>query len=195
MFFDKLKGMFGESLTHIDLFMSVRGHKRIVNNVYVPFKDDFSEIDLVMIHPTFIYVVESKNYSGWIFGSENDNYWTQRFKNGSKFKFYNPIKQNNTHIYALSEYLKIPKSCFFSVIVFGDYSVLKKVPDKRDRAIVINERDVPVELSNITRQNKAIFDKTQIDNMYETLKKLRANRETKKKHVDYINNKYKKGDV
>lgn len=35
------------------------------------------EIDLIMISETGIYVFESKNYSGWIFGDEKQRYWTQ----------------------------------------------------------------------------------------------------------------------
>lgn len=43
----------------------------IFTNLYIPKPDGTTtEIDLVMLSTTGIYVFESKNYSGWIFGSE-----------------------------------------------------------------------------------------------------------------------------
>ena len=48
---------------------------------------------MLMIHENGIFVIESKNYSGWLFGDYNQLNWTQSFPNGEKHKFYNPIKQ------------------------------------------------------------------------------------------------------
>ena len=75
---DERVGKYGEKLTEkklklIDLF----GRKgKILKNIYVP-KDngDTSEIDLVYITQKGIFVIESKNYSGWIFGDYNSMYW------------------------------------------------------------------------------------------------------------------------
>lgn len=56
--------------------------------MYVP-KDDgtTTEIDLIMLSPMGIYVFESKNYSGWIFGNEKSRYWTQTLENKKKNNF------------------------------------------------------------------------------------------------------------
>ena len=51
-----------------------------------------------MIHEKGIFVIESKNYSGWIFGNERDKKWTQVLANGDKNYFFNPILQNKIHI-------------------------------------------------------------------------------------------------
>jgi hypothetical protein len=53
-----------------------------------------TEIDLIMIDETGIYVFESKNYSGWIFGDEKRKNWVQTLENRQKNYFYNPIWQN-----------------------------------------------------------------------------------------------------
>ena len=47
--------------------------------------------------PIWKYVVEVKNYTGWIFGSNFKSEWTQQIYK-KKFKFQNPIHQNYKHI-------------------------------------------------------------------------------------------------
>lgn len=68
----------------------------LLRNVYVPIEnsDKTTEIDALYITSKGMFVVESKNFSGWIFGSEGDRYWTQVLKGGKRSPFYNPIKQN-----------------------------------------------------------------------------------------------------
>ena len=41
-----------------------------------------------------VFVVETKNMGGWIFGSERNREWTQVFPNAEKYKFQNPLRQN-----------------------------------------------------------------------------------------------------
>ena len=94
-------------------------------NVYIP-KDngETTEIDVLMISPKGIFVFESKNYSGWIFGSEQDEDWTQslfcRGHEPQKEHFFNPVLQNKWHIKHLCELLKIKQEHVYSVIVFSD---------------------------------------------------------------------------
>ncbi|WP_198166077.1 nuclease-related domain-containing protein [Sporosarcina ureae] len=67
----------------------------------------FTQIDHVVNSKYGLHVIETKHYKGWIFGSENQKYWTQIiFKN--KQKFYNPIRQNYGHIKALKSRLDLP---------------------------------------------------------------------------------------
>lgn len=84
-------------------------------------KDKFSQIDLVVATKVGIIVIEVKDYSGWIFGKGYDDKWTKVLAYGrEKYRFYNPIKQNNSHINQLKKKLgeDVP---FFSVIAFyGD---------------------------------------------------------------------------
>lgn len=94
-------GRRGEKLTERELnLVCLFGRKgRVLRNIYVP-KDngETSEIDVAFITQKGIFVKESKNYSGWIFGDEKTAYWTAVVPNGEKNCFYNPIKQNRTHI-------------------------------------------------------------------------------------------------
>lgn len=104
--FEKLIGRYGEALTARELkLVDLFGRKgKILRNVYIP-KDngETSEIDVLYITQKGIFVIESKNYSGWIFGDEKQGYWTAMLPNKEKNRFYNPIKQNRTHIKWLRE--------------------------------------------------------------------------------------------
>lgn len=122
-------GPLGESLTARTLkYVQMFGRDgMILRNLYFP-KDngETSEIDLLFITQKGIFVIESKNYSGWIFGSDKDQYWTQMLPNKQENRFYNPIKQNQTHIKWLQNYLneEIP---VYSLIVFSERCELKQI--------------------------------------------------------------------
>ena len=77
-----------------------------------------TQIDHVVASRFGVFVIETKNYSGWIFGSERDRQWTQVFRGGKKFRFQNPLRQNYKHTKAIEAFLKLPPSAVFSVIVF-----------------------------------------------------------------------------
>ena len=109
-------------------------------NLYIPRENNkTSEIDMVIIHPKGLLVVESKNYSGWIFGNENNKQWTQVLPAGKgrshKEYFYNPIMQNAAHIRAIRKYINdtIP---IYSIIAFSDDCTLKDVTVKNNKVIV-----------------------------------------------------------
>ena len=57
----------------------IRGRKYILHNIYVPLKNGKStaEIDIILIHKKGLFVVENKNYSGWIYGEEQELKWIQ----------------------------------------------------------------------------------------------------------------------
>ena len=139
---DKLTGKLGEVLTAKELkYVQLFGRKgRILRNIYVP-KDngETSEIDLLYITQKGIFVFESKNYSGWIFGDEKSQKWTMMLPNKEKHSFYNPIKQNQTHIKWLRSYIgeEIP---LFSIIVFSERCELKKIPLFIDGDVTILQR-------------------------------------------------------
>ena len=130
-------GAYGEYLTKY-LFNSVRfkGYYKVFTNAYVPYKDGTSEIDVLVIHKKGIYVIESKNYSGWIFGSENQQQWTQMLNRYTKERFYNPVWQNRAHIKALSDYAKIEQYKIKSYIVFSDRCELKAVPKNTEKCVI-----------------------------------------------------------
>ena len=100
----------------------------IFHDLYIS-KDNgtFSQVDLVVATRVGIIVFEVKDYSGWIYGSGKDQKWTQVLAYGEeKYRFYNPVKQNNAHIKQLK--LKLGENVpFYSVIVFYGDSELQDI--------------------------------------------------------------------
>lgn len=177
-------GKFGEILTGLEL-KRVDGNHRVLRNLYVPYKGKTSEIDLVMVHEKGVFVFESKNYSGWIFGTAEQQYWTQSLPNGEKNRFYNPVLQNAAHIAALSEYLKIPRKEFFSYIVFSERCSLKKTPPNTPSVVILNRDALPAYLNKVLSALPPIYNPAVVESIANILYPLTVqDKETKAKHVE-----------
>lgn len=86
-----------------------------------------SQIDHVVLSEYGIFVIETKNYTGWIFGNEKSDNWLQViFK--ERHYFRNPIKQNLSHIYALKNKLsEYPNINYYPIVVFVGSAILKQL--------------------------------------------------------------------
>lgn len=191
--FDKLahcddKGHYGEYLAKYALGNNnIAGYSKILCNTYIPYRGKTSEIDIILIHEKGIYIFESKNYSGWIFGSAEQKNWTQCLKGGKKYQFYNPILQNKTHINAISYFLKLPKEAFKSYILFSDRCELKKVPQNCDQYIIIHRNKLLDNIRPELRKRNVIYSKEQVNKFYDQLFPLtQLSAEEKKKHISNI---------
>jgi hypothetical protein len=99
----------------------------VLHNVFVPSRSGegaMTEIDHVIVSGSGIFVIETKHYSGWIYGSPGDSRWTRtNFRH--KQSFLNPLKQNQGHINALAFFLDLPRSMFHSIVCFTGDATLK----------------------------------------------------------------------
>ncbi len=92
----------------------------LFNNIVVRSKKRVSsQIDHIIISKFGIFVLENKDYSGWIYGSEKQTEWTQTFRTGKKSKFQNPLFQNYSHIMSLLELEPNLRGNIFSIVVFS----------------------------------------------------------------------------
>lgn len=125
LFRSKIKGYLGELLVRfILLFLNKREYK-IIHDVKVFYNGLMSQIDHVVVSKYGVFVIETKNYKGWIFGSENAYEWTQVIFN-NKYKLYNPVKQNLGHVKALQANLAdYPNLDYFPIVVFTGSARLK----------------------------------------------------------------------
>ena len=190
---DKLTGKLGELYTAKELkYVQLFGRKgRILRNVYVP-KDngETSEIDLLYITQKGIFVFESKNYSGWIFGDEKGQKWTMMLPNKEKHSFYNPVKQNQTHIKWLRNYIgeNIP---LFSIIVFSERCELKKITIVSQDVKVIKRDLTYAAVRDIWDKNEDRLSGEEVENLYIKLRDLtKVSKETKENHIQNIKDKY-----
>jgi restriction system protein len=132
-FRSSFKGSLGEALVTQGTFRLLdKALYRGFSDLYVPRPDGdgLTQVDHAVVSPYGIFVIETKNYTGWIYGAEHQAKWTQTFGSGGKFSFQNPIWQNKLHLRALAQLLKLPESKFRSVIFFmGGASFKTELPE------------------------------------------------------------------
>ena len=98
------------------------------HNVTLPTPDGTTQIDHIFVSRFGVFVVETKNMKGWIFGSERQAQWTQKFRKQS-YTFQNPLRQNFKHVKALTAALETPPDSIHSVVAFvGDATFKTAMP-------------------------------------------------------------------
>lgn len=185
------KGNYGEFSSYGKM-AKLPGYHKALFNIYIPNgKEQTTEVDLVFLHETGIYVIESKNYSGWIFGDEKSQKWMQTFPNGQKYPFYNPIKQNIGHIKALQTILpSVEKEHYKSVIVFSERCELKKVSFEAKDTYVIKRYDLAKLMNKQIEASPKVLEPDYIDRIYDFLSQYqKADKAVKQEHVEKIKEK------
>lgn len=129
MFGALFKGWLGEKVTQLGLWHHLNDQVyRRFHDVIVPARNGTTQIDHVLVSCYGIFVVETKNYNGWIFGDEHAPQWTVSHF-GKKFQFQNPLRQNFRHTQCLSEHLGLEPAVFRSVVFFiGDAEIKTELP-------------------------------------------------------------------
>lgn len=172
-----------------NILNSQPGHKKVLINLYIPNGDHTTEIDSILINQYGIFVIESKGYSGWIFGNENHKTWTQvLYRN--KNRFYNPILQNRNHILALKKILNIDDNTIFrSYIVFSERCTLKSIKVFKSNVKVIQRHDLNDTLNKDYELYGKVLNDQDIEKIYNKLfQYMYPDENTKKEHIDYIEN-------
>lgn len=184
------KGARGEYRTSQVLETAAFDNKMLFN-CYIPNRSgDKTELDIIMISTKGVYVVENKNYSGWIFGDEDSKNWCETL-NGKKYFFYNPIKQNKSHIKNLEKVLNIGQDKYISLITFNANANLKKV--------TANSPDLYVkpydQLKNFIKEQEKKPDRLthdDIERIYEILLPgTQLSDSEKQAHIERIKKQYK----
>lgn len=182
------KGNYGEFLT-FSFLEKISGHKKLMTNLYLPKEDgSTTEIDLIMLFQTGIYVFESKNYSGWIFGDEKSKNWMQTLQNKQKNSFFNPIWQNKAHINTLKSVTGLDNDALYnSYIIFSERCTLKKISVTSPNVKVIKRNTLVRTIKKDIENSPKLMKVEEIDNLYSMLQKYTCvNEAVKKAHVDNI---------
>ena len=169
------------------------------------FGDSTSQIDNVLLSDKALYVIEAKNYSGYIYGSIQQDYWTTTLKTTrnyksksgrtysksfvNKYQFYNPHKQNETHVKSIMNILskRIP---VFNIVVFSNRATLQKINNQSDKHI-IQLKDLT---TLIDKKENTLKEVIQLNTMIEIVEDIYFENITEKKarksHVKNIKRKY-----
>jgi len=164
------KGYYGEYLVFCELYEKISGNCKILMNLNIPTENEkTTEIDLLLIHETGIYVFEIKHYKGTIYGDDTGDIWTQYFRTTKNSTFKNPMLQNDYHIKAVRKLFKdMPIK---SIIVFTNPDCDIKVKNSNSNIDLCT-------LDNLTRTIEYRFNSSQqkysteeIDSIFNELSK------------------------
>jgi len=175
------KGMVGEGL--LNFFISVflnKNEYRLLKDVTLPTADGTTQIDHIIVSQYGIFVIETKNMKGWIFGSEYQKRWIQSIY-GKKHSFQNPLHQNYKHTKTLQKLLNLDDNKVFSVIVFVGESTFKTdMPDN-----VVYPRGL---LKFIKAHDSVVFTPREIANIIDSIEHTRFSKSFKarKEHIENL---------
>ena len=174
------KGWLGEMQVKIILGRTRQGEKYVLNNFIFICDGKSVQIDHIVINKNGVFVIETKNYSGRIYGSDEQRHWTQVLAGGKvKNKISNPVNQNASHIYKLGKILN-NQIFMTSLVVFV----------QNNTQFVSSDTVIPI---HILRKKLALpskikpYTKTEITDIYEQLQTIRSTTVTAKEHIQQIN--------
>ena len=188
------KGFRGEYELYLQTTKQMEDQTYWLFNVYVPRSNGrTTEIDAILFHSSGIYIIESKNYGGWIYGSEYQERWTQCLKPGTyapvqKYSFYNPTRQNQFHVECFrtwlgKEYNDVP---IYSIILFGDDCTLKEIHLTSNFHIVDYQYNFPSIVKKIA-STTSFSNMEYVKKIYDITHPLsQTDSTTKEKHIDDI---------
>lgn len=105
----QVEGYGRESEQRIDAMLKKAfGESAVITGIYLPYinldYEKHAEIDHIVCIRSGVYVIEVKSHNGFI-RNPNEHDWWQTY-NDKKIRFYNPLRQNNTHCKILQDILK-----------------------------------------------------------------------------------------
>jgi hypothetical protein len=181
----KIKGYLGEKAVSNRLSKLDQSKYKVINNLMLQVGNKTTQIDHIVVSNYGIFVIETKNYQGWIIGNEYDDYWKQVIYK-RKEKLYNPIKQNYGHVMALKEVLKnFIDLNYISIVTFTTNADLK-VTTKTD-VIYTTKLLKTIEKYN----NHTISDENKEEIHMKLLSLNIDNKDNRKIHVQAIHNDIK----
>jgi hypothetical protein len=158
--FNQLKQKFSNCLLLTNLLIARKGS---IN--------EYSEIDMIFFHQTGLYVLELKNYSGFVYGELNKEKWTVGYKKDERrsyYEFLNPISQNKKHIEDLE---KMTKFEYINHVIFSDNteidSYIDNVSNLNNFIDMISKKETIYNLDEL----KEAYEEIKRINTYEKLSK------------------------
>ncbi|MGP4713425.1 MULTISPECIES: NERD domain-containing protein [unclassified Psychrobacter] len=182
------KGVLGETVINVAMWLKLEKdiyHR--LNNITLPLANDGStQIDHIIVSVYGIFVIETKNYKGWIYGREKQRQWTQAFANGRKFKFQNPLRQNYLHIKTLADLLELDMSYFHSMIAFIGECELKTRDELPEHVLTSGMA------SYVKKKQDKILSEEEVKSIVEQIETNRFNKSwrTNRQHKAYLKNKH-----
>ena len=185
IFYPKWRGLMGEFWVKKELKKLPKDKYRVLNDIMINSNGMTHQIDHLIISEFGIFVIEMKNFYGYIWGNAYTEQWIQQLgKNGKyKYHFKNPIHQNYGHVKALEELLNLDNKYFIPIVCFSNQVRLSK--DIKDDVVQLDYL-----VSAIKIYKDSIIEKQSLDNIYNKILEFNiTDKSERKKHVKNIKTK------
>lgn len=154
---------------------------QLLDNVTLNFGGGTTQIDHILLTTTGVLVIETKNYSGWIFAGTEDAEWTQ-VAGKTKYTFQNPLRQNYKHWLAVQDLLKLlPQDFIQDIVVFAGTAEFKtEIPEG---VLFLEELKEFLERVNFGRISESSLSRavTRLESA-----RLEQNEDTERKHIEFL---------
>lgn len=147
------------------------------HNIYLAGGRGITQIDHIFVSRFGVFVVETKNMSGWIFGNKRDRQWTQKIYQHT-YRFQNPLRQNYGHVRVVASIARIPIRYVHSVVAFvGDATLMTPMPPN-----VTTDADF---VHYVESFSDAAFSESQVETICERLTEsaIQQTRQTRRAHI------------
>ena len=177
----KEKGRRGEAFVNKYAIKYLTEEYYLLNNVTLEITDGTTQIDHIVISPYGVFVIETKNKSGWIYGSERQKNWTQTFPTGDKYSFQNPLRQNYKHVKTVQDMFYLKKHQIHNLVVFvGESDFQTPMPQNVTEGYEF--------ISYIKSYTEPVLSYKQVEHIIKKLEltRLEDSEETDRKHIEHV---------
>ncbi len=184
--FSAFKGNIGEIIINFIINKKLdKSEYHLIKDITMTVRGGTTQIDHVIVSQYGIFVIETKNMKGWIFGGERQKAWMQTLP-GGKFKFQNPLQQNYKHIKALAHMLDLTDDKFHSVIVFTGESTFKTSMPKN----VLDKSYIDY----IKSKREILFSYAQTEKLIKQIESIRYERglKTNREYIKHLKQNHSK---
>lgn len=151
---------------------------RSVHDLTLPTPDGTTQVDHVIVSQFGVFVIETKDLTGWIFGDERSRKWTQVVFR-KKYRFQNPLRQNYKHLKAVENLLDLEPRCLHSVVVFVGKSEFKTMMPPN---VLERRRLVP----HVRSKTDSLLSAEQVEASVRILEAHVSNAETRREHIQNL---------
>ena len=145
-----------------------------------------TQIDHLVICSRGIFCIETKFLNGTIKGDKDDLNWTHVNRRGDKNTIYNPLKQNQKHLYHLSRLLRIPVENIHGYVVNVGTAKLKgDIAPFFSKSLIKQGTGF---IFSMCWKQKGLYSQEQVEEWVGVLGRytLERNRETERKHIKNV---------
>ena len=174
------RGTFGEMIVTSMFTSKFFGNEEryLINNLYFEDETGTHKIDHVLIYHKGIFVIKTKHVEGVVLGELNSTDWFTMVS-GRRARLFSPVKQNETHVKFIDEFLN-NQYPVFSVVVFTKENKPQGIGDP-----VVNFSQLKDYIINYPSSEN--LSSEQMQDIYTNLDEYKKNcRINKEEHVDVL---------